>query len=468
MANRLGVVLLALLQTLAATPVAAQGQRIFVLHPDWPGPGHGRARARVSEIRSEAGRLGEVIRTFAIPNDVVYRPGARIVGAGRYLLLTSDDETVVLDTVTGAVIRAGVVDVIGVIGDGRELVTSSYTAAGQRLIEVITVATQARRRIDLPPACVFDVAVAEQARTLVVLRAEQCPLGEPPAQWVDIMSLDGAPTRPRVVDVPYGSAQRLVPNPEGTRLWVSTSHGTARMPEGVALFDLAAGRPLAQTIGVSPRWPSDTRFMPGHNVLLSVTTGGLTALDAESLGVLYTADAARNRLDGVPLPGGYQSHVGYTVMADDDAQAVFVYEYTGVAVNYGGGVCVQAALIAVDPDTGQRLAGRDARDPMTGEPLCGLQLAMAVAPPAPAGFGATLDGSRVTLTWQPSPGATHYEVEAGSSPGRRDLARYVTGDTSLTVPGVPPGTYYVRVRALNFAAKGRYTADVVVTIPGLR
>jgi hypothetical protein len=123
------------------------------------------------EIRTDPARLGDVINTWAIPTDTTYSLQARVVGAGRYLLLeTSSDETVVLDTITGAVIRANVSNVIGVIGDGRELVTFTFTSTGQPLVEVVTTATQARRRVDLPASCMREVAVAEQARPLVVLR----------------------------------------------------------------------------------------------------------------------------------------------------------------------------------------------------------------------------------------------------------------------------------------------------------
>jgi hypothetical protein len=71
------------------------------------------------------------------------------------------------------------------------------------------------------------------------------------------VSLDGAPTRERVVDVtPTFSQRHIRTNAEGTRLWVTTPH------EGIALFDLAAGRLLARTTAVAPYWPSDTRLLP--------------------------------------------------------------------------------------------------------------------------------------------------------------------------------------------------------------
>jgi hypothetical protein len=453
MSSRLRVVLSALLLTLSATPVAAQGQRVFV-----------RAGATVAEIRTDPARLGDVIQTWAIPSDVIYAPQSRVVGGGRHLLLeTSSNETVVLETITGAVTRVNVSKVIGVIGDGRELVTSHVIAGGGRLVEVVTTVTRTRRRIDVPASCIRDIGVAEQARSLVVLRVDRCELLPPLVQWIDIVSLDGAPTRERVVEVAPSSRQAITTNPEGTRLWVATSDADLAMPRGIALFDLTAGRLVTQTSGVAPR-PFGARLLPGRNVLLAVTTAGLTAFDPESLRIPGTADAGRDRLDGVPLPRGLTTAFRAAVLADDDAAAVFVHEAMAVDANYSGSTCVQAQLIALDPDTGQRLGSRETRDPVTGQPLCALSLAMGVAPAAPAGFGATVDGARVTLTWHPSSEATHYEVDAGSAPGLRNLARYVTGDTSLIASGVPPGTYYVRVRALNYAGKGAYAAELRITV----
>jgi len=58
----------------------------------------------------------------------------------------------------------------------------------------------------------------------------------------------------------------------------------------------------------------------------------------------------------------------------------------------------------------------------------------------------------VTLWWSAPTGGcevTSYLVEAGSSPGAQNITTMGTGSTSVTVDRVPPGTYYVRVRAHN-------------------
>jgi hypothetical protein len=455
MSDRLVVLVLSLVLTaVAAAPATAQGQRVFV-----------HAGTTVAEIRSDPARLGDVIQTWALPSDTGDYRQSRVVGHGRYLVLDAfDGKTVVLDTISGAVTRTVVGRVFGVISEGRELVTYTVPFNGVPYAEVVSIATGARRQVQMPEGCVRAVAVAERARQLVVLRAPECSFGPPQVQWIDLVSLDGGPTRERVVDVAPGLAQTITTNPEGTRLWVTTRPSGFSTSKGIAAFDLTAGRLLAEISTDAPAWPSDTRLLPGRNLLLSVTTRGLTALDPESLRVIATADAPRSRLDGVPLPRGYPRQFGYTVLADDDAESVIVYEFSEYYVQHAGRLCVQAALIALDPDPGQRLGSRDARSPVSGELLCALDLTMAVAPPAPA-VGATVEGARVTLAWQPSPDATHYEVEAGSAPGLRNLARFVTGPPSLVAESVPPGTDHVRVRALNYAGKGAYTADLLVTVP---
>lgn len=77
------------------------------------------------------------------------------------------------------------------------------------------------------------------------------------------------------------------------------------------------------------------------------------------------------------------------------------------------------------------------------------------APPSePSSFSATGSNGTVTLTWAAplfGPAATSYVVEAGTATGLSNITVFNTGGsgTTLVVPGVPPGTYYVRIRAVN-------------------
>ena len=103
----------------------------------------------------------------------------------------------------------------------------------------------------------------------------------------------------------------------------------------------------------------------------------------------------------------------------------------------------------------------------------GAQAVRAFAAPAnPFSLQASVSGSTVTLTWQaPASGdpPTSYVVEAGSSTGARDVASFDTGNalTSLTVPGVPAGSYFVRVYAKNSSGTSSVpTNQVFVNVGG--
>jgi hypothetical protein len=62
--------------------------------------------------------------------------------------------------------------------------------------------------------------------------------------------------------------------------------------------------------------------------------------------------------------------------------------------------------------------------------------------------------------------ATSYIIEAGSSSGATNIAVFDTGTaaTTLTVTGVPSGTYFVRVRAQNTAGSSAPSNEIVLTV----
>ena len=89
-------------------------------------------------------------------------------------------------------------------------------------------------------------------------------------------------------------------------------------------------------------------------------------------------------------------------------------------------------------------------------------------PGEPEDVAAVVNGTAVTFTWAaPLTGgpAAGYVVEAGSGPGLDDLARAPVAGVSVTAPNVPPGTYFVRVRAVNGAGIGAASAELQVVVP---
>src|SRR5207247_7229256 len=86
-----------------------------------------------------------------------------------------------------------------------------------------------------------------------------------------------------------------------------------------------------------------------------------------------------------------------------------------------------------------------------------------LAPPA-------VSGTTVTVNWTPASGdpATSYVLEAGSASGRSDLANADTGstETALTATDVPPGTYFVRIRARNASGTSAPSNEIIVVVSG--
>jgi hypothetical protein len=91
---------------------------------------------------------------------------------------------------------------------------------------------------------------------------------------------------------------------------------------------------------------------------------------------------------------------------------------------------------------------------------------------APIGLSASVNGNTVTLAWSPpalqDQPVTSYVVEAASMPNFSipNLASFDTTNpsTGLTAPGVPAGTYYVRVRARNALGLSAPSNEVQVVV----
>jgi len=94
---------------------------------------------------------------------------------------------------------------------------------------------------------------------------------------------------------------------------------------------------------------------------------------------------------------------------------------------------------------------------------------LVVAPPgtaeAPLELSSGGEGSTVTLSWTPPAGSeapAGYLTEAGSDPGLSDIATILVGIVTTFSTEAPPGTYFVRVRAINALGPGLPSNEVIV------
>jgi glucose/arabinose dehydrogenase len=92
------------------------------------------------------------------------------------------------------------------------------------------------------------------------------------------------------------------------------------------------------------------------------------------------------------------------------------------------------------------------------------------APAPPQNLQVSVSGATVTVQWSPpasGPAAVSYQLEAGSASGLADLGLVPTTATVLTFPGIPPGTYYVRVRSVGAGGLSAPSNEAIVVVgPG--
>ncbi len=241
-------------------------------------------------------------------------------------------------------------------------------------------------------------------------------------------------------------AVRLAPNDPGTELYTAGSGGN--QPVVFRRYDVDSGARLAEHISAV----GDT----GRGSMLFDSRTGHFFADAHDAvlvldGVTLEAIARINS----PIPGAAARFV-----LDPDRPAMYVI---WTAVRSTGGYQHRIALI--DSTTFATLAEADLP---TDSGVVGLVLGP--RPPRATNLSAAVLGISVMLQWENEASrslATGVIVEAGSTRGATNLAWFClpAGTTTLPVPNVPRGTYYVRVRGLNGTGKGEPSNEVAVAVP---
>ena len=121
-------------------------------------------------------------------------------------------------------------------------------------------------------------------------------------------------------------------------------------------------------------------------------------------------------------------------------------------------LCDPAAVIATGTPIGVTAGATTSRN---------VALSPRQEPPGPPAFlRAKTDNFQSQFFWTaPTSGgvATSYLFEAGLAPGTT-IGSLGSGTTSLTIPGVPPGRFFVRVRGLNAFGLGPPTPDLELVV----
>lgn len=88
------------------------------------------------------------------------------------------------------------------------------------------------------------------------------------------------------------------------------------------------------------------------------------------------------------------------------------------------------------------------------------------SPFAPRALSTTTEGRAVTVSWGDPGDTEEFELEYGFASGQRaGSLRLAAGTTRLTIPNVPSGIYYVRVKAVNEVGPSPASNEVRVVVP---
>jgi glucose/arabinose dehydrogenase len=259
-----------------------------------------------------------------------------------------------------------------------------------------------------------------------------------------------------VGDVGEGSREEIDYEPAGRGArnygWFMRE-GTIETP-GVSPFREPAYLPLTEPLVDYPR-----------SIGRSVTGGFVyrgSALPSIYRGRYFVAD----------FFGGIYS-VGLAIDGNGEARLANVLDHTAeLRIPNSSGALVPAFLV---PTFGRDLNGELYFTTFTGGPSCPQPCGrvfkivpdLTAVPAPPANLSALIDASTVTLGWQPGSGGGPtfgYRLEAGSTSGSSDILVAEQLEAGLVVGGVPPGLYFVRIRAMNAAGLSAPSNEVVVRV----
>ena len=213
-----------------------------------------------------------------------------------------------------------------------------------------------------------------------------------------------------------------------------------------------------------------------------IATPGVPASPAAAYGPLTEPILDYPRSEGQAVTGGFvyrgaalgPAYQGRYFFADFVASRVWSL---GLALDPGSGDAAVANIIEHTAELGGSLGGvasfgRDLQGELylltfSGRVLKIIAAGSGAAPAPPQNLQFSVAGSTVTVGWTPpasAPAPSGYQLEAGSAPGLANLAVLPTTATQLTFPGIPPGTYFVRVRSAGSGGLSAPSNEVSVVV----
>ena len=328
---------------------------------------------------------------------------------------------------------------------------------------LVTVGTSAGA-----PAATLDAGVA----TSTVLPLPLGAVYHVAVQAYDAQRTMGAPTPEIIVDLASppnapGNISAQVNGSVASLSWEPPA--TGGIPLGYLLSvgtapgasNLVSGAPLGNALSISGALPRGTYYA-------RVQAGNMLGVGPATQDVAFEIGARLSAPSGLSASRSGGNAVFTWNPPAGATPAAYVLEAgtrTG-ASDVGSLVIGAATSFSTQAPPGQYYvrvraldAAGEASDPSNEAVLPGVN-----APGAPKSLASSVSGGVVTLTWRAptSGGPTSYVLEAGTASGLSNLAVVNVGNVTSFAAPVPPGTFYVRLRAVNAAGAGPASNETVV------
>lgn len=289
--------------------------------------------------------------------------------------------------------------------------------------EVFSVLDAVAMPPDAPAGLVGNVA----GSTVTLSWTPPAGGGTPTGYVIEAALTAGGPT---VASLPVGGAQANIPG----------------VPDGTYFVRVRA----QNAEGVSP--PSNEISVTVGTPACGLPPGAPTSLAANVAGNTVSFSWA--------APAGGCATTGYTLRAGlTPGNPTVVAMPVGAATQFAVTAPTGTYFVAVSADNAFGSSALSNEVQVTVGPSCSL-------PAAPVNFIVSKTSTTATLSWSPSPTGgvpTSYVIEAGTFSGGADIGTAPTSNTSFTT-NVPPGTYYLRVKAQNACGVGPASTEQVLTM----
>jgi hypothetical protein len=356
-------------------------------------------------------------------------------------------------------------------------------AFGQSPVRYVIETSTAEGRNDLPPrptagVQTFHAMTISSGAFYIRVRAVSAGGQSGPSNEVRV-SFGGGPAVPAAP----GSLTAVVSGSTVTLQWLAprAGHpatgyvleaGTGLGRSDIIVFNTGSSQPAFRTAGVPPgvyyirvRGRNSTGAgEPSNELVLRVGQASCTATPEPPVMLSPTLRDAVVGLSWLPPPTGTPR--SYVLLAGKAPGVPDLASFDTGSATTSFGAPVPAGTYYV------RAIARTACGDSQPSNEVMFTVGQAIGPPGRAvGLTATKGaGGLVMLNWfPPATGGppSSYMVQAGSAPGQANLAVVLTGLTATTFStvGVPRGTYYVRVLAVNAAGVGSPSNEVTLTVP---